>query len=164
MFVLDELVQSRFPKLHAHLHKHEIDFILFATNWFITLYTGVLPFKLVVRLIDTFLCEKMKILYRVALTILKYKEKELLEANSLDKIMLGLKNFKDPKWFDDDKFIKTAFEIKLKTIEILQIEKRYVPEKPRSKTQQISTTKSATITISKEETNKTPEQNVNKSE
>ena len=85
------------------------------------MYTSILPFRIVARLFDTFLFEKMKILYRVGLAIIKYKEKELLECKDLGKIMLELREFNDKRWADDDKFLKTAFEIKLSSKEILVI-------------------------------------------
>jgi GTPase-activating protein len=90
-----------------------------------TLYTNALPFKLVVRLFDSFLNEKFKIVYRVALAIFKIKEKALLECKSMDKIMDNLKQFKEPEFQDDDLFISIAFKIKLsrKDIEVY-IEKR----------------------------------------
>jgi hypothetical protein len=85
-----------------------------------TLYTNILPFKLVVRLFDCFLNEKFKILFRVGLAIFKIKEKSLMECKNMDKIMECLKSFKESEFQDDDKFVEIAFKIKLskKDIEV----------------------------------------------
>ena len=77
------------------------------------LYTNTLPFGLVVRLFDTFLFEKFKILYRVALAIIKIKEKKLLQCKTMDKVMECLKTFKEPEFQDDDKFIEICFKLSL---------------------------------------------------
>jgi hypothetical protein len=92
--------------------------ILYATGWFMTLYTNTLPFHLVVRLFDCFLNEKFKILYRIALAIFKIKEKSLLEVKDMDKISERLKTFREPEFIDDDIFITIAFKIKLKRKDI----------------------------------------------
>lgn len=78
-----------------------------------TLYTNTLPFGLVVRLLDSFLFEKFKILYRVALAIIKIKEKQLMKLEGLDKITDCLKSFKEQAFQDDDEFIDVCFKIKL---------------------------------------------------
>jgi Rab-GTPase-TBC domain len=83
-----------------------------------TLYTNVLPFRLVVRLFDCFLNEKFKILYRVALAIFKIKEKALLATPHMDKLMENLRFFKEPEFIDDDIFIDICFKIKLSKKEI----------------------------------------------
>ena len=45
-----------------------------------TLFSNNLPFKLVTRIIDIFLYEGMDIIYKVALAIMKCKEKQILEV------------------------------------------------------------------------------------
>ena len=65
------------------------------------------------RIIDVFLNEGFKILYRVALGIIKFKENELLKCKRIDQIMLCLRDFKDSMWRNEDKFMSTIFSIKL---------------------------------------------------
>jgi len=83
-----------------------------------TLYTNFLPFKLVVRLFDSFLFESFKIIYRIGLTIIKIKEKKLLTCRNMDDVLVHLKNFEEPEFHDDDAFIDIAFGIKLQRKEI----------------------------------------------
>ncbi len=86
-----------------------------------TLYTNVLPFNLVVRLFDSFLFEKFKIIYRIGLAIIKIKEKKLLQCKSMDTVLMALKNLNEPEFQDDDAFINIAFGISLtrKDIEVI---------------------------------------------
>lgn len=83
-----------------------------------TLYTNFLPFKLVVRLFDCFLFESFKIIYRIGLTIIKIKEKKLLQCRSMDEVLMHLKNFEEPEFHDDDAFINIAFGLSLQRKEI----------------------------------------------
>jgi len=69
-----------------------IETFFYATGWFLTLYTAFLPFNLVLRIIDIFFFEKFKILYRVGLAILKCKEKEILEAKNMEKVIKIVKD------------------------------------------------------------------------
>ena len=75
------------------------------------------------RIIDVFLNEGYKILYRVALGIMKFKEKELLKCERIDQIMLCLRDFKKPIWSDVDKFMSVILSIKLsrKDIKVFKI-------------------------------------------
>ena len=86
-----------------------------------TLYTNFLPFKLVVRLFDCFLFESFKIIYRIGLTVIKIKEKRILQCKSMDDILVQFKNFEEPEFHDDDAFINIAFSLKLqrKKIEVI---------------------------------------------
>jgi GTPase-activating protein len=83
-----------------------------------TLYTNVLPFKLVVRLFDAFLHEDFKIIYRVGLAIIKCKERAIVLTEGFENLMHLLKDFKEPQFQDDDYFISQAFKISLSRNEI----------------------------------------------
>ena len=59
---------------------------------------------------DIFFYEKWKIVYRVALAILKWKRKELLKAKSMESCMKIIKDFSsfETNEVDQDKFFKVA--------------------------------------------------------
>lgn len=81
---------------------------IYAPAWFLTLYVSVLPFDIVLRILDIFLYEGFKILYRVGLCILKIKEEKILKTKQMDQIMLHLKSFQEKEFEDEDLFIATA--------------------------------------------------------
>lgn len=93
---------------------------IYAPGWFLTLYVSILPFNLVLRILDIFLYEGYKIIYRVGLAILKIKEEKILAMKSMDKIMLYLKDFKTIEFENEDQFIKivTSFVFKRKDIKV----------------------------------------------
>ena len=78
-----------------------------------------LPFNVVLRILDIFLYEGYKIIYRVALSILKIKEKELIAAKDFDNIVVCLKNFKHEKFRDEDLIIKTSLSFRFSRKKIM---------------------------------------------
>ena len=88
-----------------------IDTHLYATKWFLTLYISVLPSKLALRVFDCFLSEKTKILYRIALAILKIKETKLMKMKDMEEILDCLNIFDEKEFQDEEVFFKIAFEM-----------------------------------------------------
>ena len=66
------------PRLQRKLAEIDLSPHMFASSWFITIYADYLPIETVVRIIDIYLMEGRKILFRVALAIFKMCEKELM--------------------------------------------------------------------------------------
>ena len=85
----------------------------FGAKWFLTLFTIILPFKIVVRLFDIFLWEKHYILYRVCLGIIKIKKKEILKAETVHDIVNILGRFEEKEFLDEKLFFEVVFGIKL---------------------------------------------------
>ncbi|CAN9504901.1 unnamed protein product [Ophioblennius macclurei] len=56
---------------HRHLKKHKLEPILYMTEWFMCAFSRSLPWASVLRIWDMFLCEGVKILFRVGLVLLK---------------------------------------------------------------------------------------------
>lgn len=81
---------------------------IYAPGWFLTLYVSFLPFNIVLRILDIFLYEGYKIIYRVGLAILKIKEEKILKMKQMDQIMLNLKCLDEKEFEDEDLFIETA--------------------------------------------------------
>lgn len=128
LFILDGLINLFFPKIGQIFQQNGIEGVLYSTGWVMTLYTNVLPFNLVVRLFDSFLFEKFKIIYRIGLAIIKIKEKKLLQCKSMDTVLMALKNLNEPEFQDDDAFINIAFGISLTRKDIEKVEAKYVEE------------------------------------
>ena len=74
LFVLDRLIEKNFKQFWQHMKTYEVESIQYAVSWFITLYCGCLPFEYNLRVLDLYLSEGKKILFRVALAILKLKK------------------------------------------------------------------------------------------
>lgn len=110
LFVHDHLVNKFLPEISEHIQIHRIDSTTYATSWYMSLFSSILPFSYFLRIMDIFLNEKWKILYRVSLAILKLKKKRILAAKSFEGVLNVLKNFSEYEnnTIDEDKFFKMA--------------------------------------------------------
>ena len=69
--ILMGLLKRVSPNAYKHLKKQEIEPILFMTEWFLCAFTRTLPWPTVLRIWDMFMCEGVKVLFKVALVLLK---------------------------------------------------------------------------------------------
>jgi len=95
MFVGDHLVAKFLPTLHRHLMAAGVDFTMFATKWFVTVFTSSFPFDVVTRLWDIYLHQGWKIVFRVILALMKNAEAKMLESG-FEGIMEHLKVIHGP--------------------------------------------------------------------
>ena len=79
-YVFLNLMKKYLPKIYELFKKNEILPSMYASEWFICVFSRDLKFDVLVRIFDCFLLEKKKILYRFALAFIKNKEKEFLSA------------------------------------------------------------------------------------
>lgn len=78
--VVMDFLAIKMPSLSDHFKQHGVDLSLFA--WFLTIFVDGTPPALFLRLWDSFLYEGDKILFRVALALLKMYESDLLKLNN----------------------------------------------------------------------------------
>lgn len=69
--ILYALLRRVSPVAHRHLKKHKLEPILYMTEWFMCAFSRTLPWASVLRVWDMFLCEGVKILFKVGLALLK---------------------------------------------------------------------------------------------
>ncbi|XP_054629162.1 TBC1 domain family member 10A-like [Dunckerocampus dactyliophorus] len=69
--ILFALLRRVSPLAYRHLEKHKIDPILYMTEWFMCAFSRTLPWSSVLRVWDMFLCDGVKIIFRVGLVLLK---------------------------------------------------------------------------------------------
>lgn len=69
--ILFALLRRVSPLAFRHLEKHKIDPILYMTEWFMCAFSRTLPWASVLRVWDMFLCDGVKIIFRVGLVLLK---------------------------------------------------------------------------------------------
>lgn len=107
------LMKKCVPRIYNHLlrHRNQICPSMFATQWFLSLFTVNFKFEVVVRIFDIFFCEGVKVIYRFGLTILKIYEGDILEATSLEEIFDIFKRAYENININD--FFSKCFEFKV---------------------------------------------------
>ena len=89
--VLEELAATELPVLANHIKQLGVPWPLFASKWFICLYCEVLPTETVLRVWDAVFYEGSKVLFRVALGLLKMHQESLLACKDFASLVEQLK-------------------------------------------------------------------------
>lgn len=77
LYQLNRLMKDQMPKLHEHFERNGVETHMFASQWFLTLFTARFPLYFVFHILDVFLLDGMPILFQVALTLLSEFEMDL---------------------------------------------------------------------------------------
>lgn len=77
LYQLNRLMKDQLPKLYEHFEQMGVETHMFASQWFLTLFTARFPLYLVFYILDVFLLDGMQILFQVSLTLLTEFESEM---------------------------------------------------------------------------------------
>ncbi|XP_033122208.1 growth hormone-regulated TBC protein 1-like [Anneissia japonica] len=89
--VLMELLKLKMPDVAAHIEKHDLELSLPTTKWFICLFLDVLPIETVLRIWDCMFYEGSKVIFRVALALIKRNMEEILRAQCFSSLIEAFK-------------------------------------------------------------------------
>ncbi|KAG2433312.1 hypothetical protein HXX76_008378 [Chlamydomonas incerta] len=109
MRTLQELVGEKLPRLHTHMARLGCDTSLIATDWFLTLYCSSMPPESAARVLDALFHEGAKILFRVALALLKSAEAALLKTDNAGDFMRVVKDWVS-HLYNIDLLMEVAFD------------------------------------------------------
>jgi hypothetical protein len=82
---------------------------MYASQWFLSFFATNLKYETMVRIVDIFLLEGQKVLYKVAIAILKLNEDKILNAKHLEDIMNVFKNLD----VNADKLFEISLSLKI---------------------------------------------------
>lgn len=111
LFQLEKLVLDHLPKLGEHFSEQMINPSMYASQWFITVFSYSFPFPLALRIWDVFLYEGMKIVFQVGLALLRYCHDDLIKL-PFEKLVHALRNFPDDA-LNPGVLLPMAFSIKV---------------------------------------------------
>ncbi|XDV53897.1 hypothetical protein PO909_022294, partial [Leuciscus waleckii] len=80
-FQLERLMQECIPDLYAHFLNLGLEAHMYASQWFLTLFTAKFPLYMVFHIIDLLLCEGISVIFNVALALLKTSKDDLIQAD-----------------------------------------------------------------------------------
>jgi len=118
-FQLQRLLEMHIPVLYKHLAQQGVEPTMYASQWFMTVCIYNFPFSTVVRVWDIFLSEGVKIIFRIALALLKLNQEALL-SKSFEQILQTLKQASGR--IESDTLIQVALSIKVKNKTLKDIE------------------------------------------
>ncbi|XP_015273927.1 PREDICTED: rab GTPase-activating protein 1 isoform X2 [Gekko japonicus] len=77
-YQLERLMQEYIPDLYSHFLDISLEAHMYASQWFLTLFTAKFPLYMVFHIIDLLLCEGISVIFNVALGLLKTTKDDLL--------------------------------------------------------------------------------------
>jgi len=137
MYQLDTLVQEHIPDLYVHFQSQAIHTNLYASSWFLTLFTTSLPLVLSCRVMDCFLSEGMEVIFRIALSLLTMGKDELL-LQDMEGVIRYFQKYM-PAHFEanQEAVFKLAFELNINQKKMKKLEKEYTTMKTKEKEDEI---------------------------
>ncbi|EST09518.1 Rab-GTPase-TBC domain protein [Kalmanozyma brasiliensis GHG001] len=90
LFQFDRLLEDFLPLLHRHLVRQGVKSSMYASQWFMTLFSYRFPLDFVYRILDSVFAEGVEALFRFAVALMKRNEEVLLEM-PFDRVVTFLK-------------------------------------------------------------------------
>ncbi|XP_077434470.1 uncharacterized protein tbc1d10c isoform X2 [Vanacampus margaritifer] len=69
--LLTWVLRKMCPSAYKHLQRHEVEPLMFATDWLMCLFTRHLPFNALLRVWDLFFCNGVRVLLQVAVVLVR---------------------------------------------------------------------------------------------
>ncbi|TKY84570.1 hypothetical protein EX895_006472 [Sporisorium graminicola] len=79
LFQFDRLLEDFLPLLHRHLVRQGVKSSMYASQWFMTLFSYRFPLEFVYRILDSVFAEGVEALFRFAIALMRRNEERLLE-------------------------------------------------------------------------------------
>ncbi|XP_030026753.1 ecotropic viral integration site 5 ortholog isoform X5 [Manduca sexta] len=125
MFQLENLVQELLPDLHVHFQSQSFSTSLYASSWFLTLFTTTLSLPLACRIMDVFLSEGIEIVFKVALALLTLGKNDLLSLDMESILKYIQRELPAKAEADQDAFMNLSYSIKVNPKKMKKLEKEY---------------------------------------
>jgi len=122
LFQFERLVREHMPKLGEHFIEEMINPSMYASQWFITVFSYSFPFHITLRVWDVFLYEGIKVVFQVGLALLRFCHDDLVKL-PFEELLHSLRNFPEEAT-DPDKLLPLAFSFKVLS-QLEELEKEY---------------------------------------
>ena len=87
-YQLDKMIEESHPHVYYHLKHQGFSCSLYASTWFLTLFSTMIPLHTVFRIMDVYLIEGLTIIFQVALALI-----DMAQSDLLDLEMEGIQHF-----------------------------------------------------------------------
>ncbi|TKR72061.1 hypothetical protein L596_019577 [Steinernema carpocapsae] len=80
-YQLHRLIEDYAPDLFGHFYNLGVETHMYASQWFLTLFTAKFPLQMVFFIVDLFLSEGMNTIFHISLALLNDSKKDLLQLD-----------------------------------------------------------------------------------
>ncbi|KAL1269547.1 hypothetical protein QQF64_031836 [Cirrhinus molitorella] len=133
--ILNALLKRVSPPAYRHLEKHKIEPILYMTEWFMCAFSRTLPWSSVLRVWDMFLCDGVKIIFRVGLVLLKSMlgSREKLKACPGQYETMELLRALEPRYMQEGYLVSQILELPISARDVERenrVQLKHLRQKP----------------------------------
>ncbi|PAV83562.1 hypothetical protein WR25_10845 [Diploscapter pachys] len=131
MFQLECIVQEQMPDLHAHFNNVGFHTSMFASPWFLTLFTTTMPLEIANRIMDCFLAEGMEFIFCIAMSILQQARIDLLRLDMEGMLKYFQRDIRERFENDPDLLFHVAYKVQLNPKKMKKLEKEYLAKRTK---------------------------------
>lgn len=131
MFQLECLVQDQMPDLYTHFNNMGFDTSMYASSWFLTLFTTTLPLDIANRIMDCFLVEGMDYIFCISIAILQQARIELLRLDMEGMLKYFQREVRERYENDADLLFTVANQVQLNAKRMKRLEKDYMTKRTK---------------------------------
>lgn len=125
MFQLENLVAEQLLDLNQHFQSQNFHTSMYASSWFLTLFTTALSLPLACRIMDVFLSEGMEIIFKVALAMLTLGKDDLMSLDMEGMLKYFQKELPAKAEADPEGLLQLAYSMKYNAKKMKKLEKEY---------------------------------------
>lgn len=126
-YQLDRLIEDLLPDLFHHFVHIGIEVHMFASQWFLTLFTHKFPLTTVFHIIDVYLSEGMGVVFNIAIALLKASKKDLVGLD-FEGVLKYFRVTLPKKYRTDEaatELIQLAMSMKINSKKLTKYEREY---------------------------------------
>ncbi|KAL3285171.1 hypothetical protein HHI36_019290 [Cryptolaemus montrouzieri] len=126
MFQLENLVAEQLPDLNQHFQSQNFHTSMYASGWFLTLFTTTLTLPVACRIMDVFLSEGMETIFKVALAMLTLGKDDLMSLDMEGMLKFFQKELPQRAEADPDNLMTLSYSMKYNAKKMKKLEKEYI--------------------------------------
>lgn len=137
--ILNGLMKKVCPATYKHFKKQKIEPVLYMTEWFMCVFTRTLPWSSVLRVWDMFFCEGVKVMFRVALVLLKNsvgRPDQLKKCPGLYETLEALRNL-PPEIMQQEFLVKQSLGLGIAEYDMEREHQRQIARRKAVREQQL---------------------------
>ncbi|KAG7154430.1 Ecotropic viral integration site 5 ortholog-like, partial [Homarus americanus] len=131
MYQLECLIQEHLPDLHAHFTSQSFHTSMYASSWFLTLFSTTLPQPLACRVMDCFLVDGLEVIFRMALACLTLGKEDLFCMDMEGMLKYFQRDLPAKFEADPEGYFSLAYSLRYNVKKMKKMEKEYTAMKTK---------------------------------
>ncbi|CAH8460409.1 unnamed protein product [Heterobilharzia americana] len=135
LYQLDRLTQDQLPDVSKHFADLGLETHMFASQWFLTLFTAKFPLNVVFHIVDLFLTEGLIFIFKVCLALLQSARRDLLGLD-FEGVLKYLRVAMPKKYLAGDaneELLRTAILAKVTSSKLKKYAKEWISKRAEEK-------------------------------